>query len=72
MKDTWALTTRQPSGIRTQVCVWRPRLPDSSRWNFVLAVARLNCRTIVSRASASQADEASYSFRKASGESPQR
>ena len=30
-KETWALTTRQPSGMRTQVWVWRPRLPDSRR-----------------------------------------
>ena len=24
MKDTWALTTRQPSGMRTHVWLWRP------------------------------------------------
>ena len=24
---TWAATTRQPSGKRTQVCIWRPTLP---------------------------------------------
>jgi len=26
---TWAATMRQPSGKRTQVCIWRPTLPDA-------------------------------------------
>ena len=29
IKLTWAATTRQPSGKRTQVCIWRPILPGT-------------------------------------------
>ena len=38
---TCAATTRQPSGVRAQVCIWRPTLPGVvSRWNSVDAVAK--------------------------------
>ena len=38
---TCAATTRQPSGKRTQVCIWRPILPGTlARWNSVEATAQ--------------------------------
>ena len=38
---TCAATTCQPSGKRTQVCIWRPTLPGTvTRWNSVEAVAK--------------------------------
>ena len=41
MMLTCAATTRQPSGKRTQVCIWRPTLPTSvGRWNSVEATAQ--------------------------------
>ena len=27
MKETWAAAIRHPSGVRTQVCIWRPSFP---------------------------------------------
>src|SRR4030095_6737473 len=38
MNETWALTTRQPSGMRTHVWLCRPCRPDSTRWYSGLAV----------------------------------
>src|SRR3546814_17338274 len=35
-----ALTTRQPSGKRTQLCVCRPGAGAQTRWNSALAVAK--------------------------------
>ena len=44
---TWAATTRQPSGILTQVCIWRPIFPGTlSRSNKVEAVAK-SCPYVV-------------------------
>ena len=41
MKETWAAAIRQPSGVRTQVCIWRPSLPATlSRRNRVEATAK--------------------------------
>ena len=41
MTETWAATTFQPAGVRTQVWDWRPILPDSvARRNSVQAVAK--------------------------------
>ncbi len=41
MIETCAATTRHPSGMRTQVCIWRPTLPLAlSRRNSVDAVAK--------------------------------
>ena len=37
---TWAATTRQPSAVRSQVCIWRPNLPDETRRYSQLAVAK--------------------------------
>ena len=38
---TWAATTNQPSGKRTQVCICRPTLPGMvARWNRVEAIAK--------------------------------
>ena len=37
---TWADTTRQPSGVRIQVWLWRPMLVLPARRNSVLAVAK--------------------------------
>ena len=37
---TWAATTRQPSGKRTQVCICRPTFVGAlARWNSVEATA---------------------------------
>src|SRR5215470_12555080 len=46
-KETWALTTRHPSGMRTQVWLCRPRGPDSVRWNSVFAVARSRPKVVI-------------------------
>ena len=41
MTLTWAATTRQPAGVRTQVCVCRPTLPGAdARRTRVEQVAR--------------------------------
>src|SRR5271156_6783722 len=38
---TWAATTNQPSGKRTQVCICRPTLPGMvGRWNRVEAIPK--------------------------------
>ena len=37
---TWAATTRQPSAVRSHVCIWRPNLPDETRRYSQLAVAK--------------------------------
>ena len=40
MTLTWAATMSQPSGNRTQVCIWRPTFPGLDRGNKVAAIAK--------------------------------
>ena len=50
MNETSAATTRHPSSMRAQVWLWRPRRPDSTRWNSVLAVAKVTEKRFLTKA----------------------
>src|SRR5437588_9453219 len=47
MTLTWAATTRQPSGRRAQLCIWRPTVPGGVSRYSVETVANVSPNSVM-------------------------